>query len=399
MGTQDNGSFASLEAGAVTPTWTKRDGGDIFDIVADNLHVVSTQFCCLTSPGSRVFVRDPGDTDGGEISNYPLGIVPPFKFSDVIVRFGPTRYALIMNDPGSVIGGAAFSTLDITRKPVLWTSLGVSLNTACALWVAGLPTNPTFYAAAGGFCPSFGDSRGFLNRFTGLSTTGQWHSGILPGPSQMVSAFAIDPNNTNRLIASQVIAGGARILRSSDGGTTWVADPVLEGLMTGGGIFRMQTLRYVQPSLLAFDPNDSNTLLAGAVDAGIFLSRNNGATWVALTNNSGDVSNPVIPYPHAAYFDRECGKKNIYVATRGRGVWRFSYDDPAAVSVSKCQSGCDVSLTDCQNECDKLRNECMNETGPGKRLPSQCAELRNTCRATCTNTRDACRQRCTTCPE
>lgn len=404
MGAQDNGAFATLDAGAATPTWTNPFGGDVFDMVSDSTQVVYTQFCCIAQPpGSRVFVRKPGLTGGGQIPNYPPGILPESKFPDAVARFGPNRYAMIMNDHVTFVSSGVYVTQDITRTHIVWTKLGDTLLDACALWAAGPSTNPTFYAVAQGSCAiGNGAASGSIFRYVGTSTTGSWQQVRLPlaiNTSNTVSAFAVDPNNPNRLFVSQIVSGGARILRSSDGGANWIPDTVLDGLMTGGGTFRMKTSRYVQPSLLAFDPNDSNTLLAGAVDAGIFLSRDNGATWVALTNNSGNAANPVIPYPHMAYFDRECGQRNIYIGTRGRGAWRFSYHDPGGATVATCQSRCEVPFEDCQSKCDKQRADCMAETGPDKPLPFQCAAAFATCSAGCNKPRDVCRQRCVECPQ
>ena len=54
-------------------------------------------------------------------------------------------------------------------------------------------------------------------------------------------------------------------------------------MMTGGGVYRSQTRRgpveftafapYPQPTLVAFDPADQNTIVAGAANAGAFIRR------------------------------------------------------------------------------------------------------------------------------
>jgi hypothetical protein len=185
------------------------------------------------------------------------------------------------------------------------------------------------------------------------------------------------------------------MFRSSDGGANWVADTVLDALMTGGSLFRMQNSSYAQPTLVAFDPNDANTLLAAAADAGIFLSRNNGVSWVTVTNNSGDVSNPIVPRSRSAYFNRECSQFNIYVGTQGRGAWHLSYSDPAGSTVTACQSRCDTTETQCEADCEDIRKECLSEGG----LASTCNTAASQCRTKCTNTQNTCRQNCVTCPQ
>jgi hypothetical protein len=393
MGAQDNGTFATLNGGAATPVWLRADDGDVFDIVSDSTQVVYSQFCCRDEPpGNKIFLRNPGNVQGGEIPNYPPGIIPGFLFPDIIARFGANRYAIITNK-------GIFATRNISANPIIWTSLGTNAPTnACGLWAAGSPSNPVFFALTGRCSGNF---PGTLMRFNGLLTTGTWKNVTLPVSTAGVGVFTVDPHNPNRLFMSAFTTLDNRVFmfRSSDGGINWQSDSELNSLMSGGGLFQLQTSTYAQPTLGAFDTDDSNNLLAGAYDAGIFLSRDNGESWKMVTNNSGDAANPVIPRPHWAYFDRECSRYNIYVGTQGRGVWHLSYADSDGSTVSACQSRCEPSFTECQSDCEKQFDECMNETGPGKHLPSQCASARNTCRAVCSNSRNTCRQRCVDCPQ
>ena len=65
---------------------------------------------------------------------------------------------------------------------------------------------------------------------------------------------------------------------STDSGTTWTNDAGLDSAMTGGGAFVYQNRRgptaftgfggYPQPTLVAFDPQDPNILVAGGADFG-----------------------------------------------------------------------------------------------------------------------------------
>ena len=394
MGAQDNGPFATLDSGAATPDWTHLGNGDSFDTVADSSQVVFTN-CCVGAPrDNQVFRRNPGMTGGGEIPNYPPGLLRRFLFPDLIARFGADRYAIATTS-------GIFATQNIRGNPIGWTSLGTNAPTnACGLWAAGSQNNPTFFALTG-FCSGF---FGDLLRYNGTSATQTWQKVPLPPDSFGAGVFAADPNNANRLFVSAFNSTGQNMFRSSNGGINWTADPVLDSLMTGGGAFQLTVTNagdppYTQPTLVAFDPDNSNNLLAGAADAGIFLSRNNGASWATLTNNSGDAANPIIPRPHWAYFDRECSQYNIYIGTQGRGAWRFTSRDTEGTTVSACQARCEASLPECQSDCDKLRKECLAETGPDKHLPSQCAAAFATCSTTCSKTRDTCRQRCLVCPE
>ena len=376
MAAQDDGSFATLDAGTATPNWVNPDCCDGFDTVADTTLVLYT-ICCFGPPPTHLFRRNPGMTGGSDITGSVPGNLPRFSFPDSIARFGVNRYALI-SDTG------VFATQNVTTNPVTWTAVGTGAPTnACGLWAAGPVLNPTFYAMSGS-CSGFSSN---LMRHTGASSSGAWQNVPLPAGFLGVGVFAVDPNNPNRLFASILNNTGAHMLRSTDGGTNWVPDAALDALMTGNGTFRAQpfTLGYVQPTLVAFDPNNSNILLAGAADAGIFLSQNNGSTWTTLTNNSGGLANPIIPRPNWAYFDRECSQENIYIGTQGRGAWHLSFSDPNGVSVTTCQNQCESALTECQNQCEELRKDCIAE---GHFTIAQCNTQRTQCRTQCTNGRN-----------
>lgn len=394
MGAQDNGPFATLDAGAATPNWTHFGNGDAFDAAADSTLVVHTN-CCFGAPrDNQVFRTNPGMTGGGQIPNYPPGLVPRFFFPDVIARFGTNRYAIVTSK-------GIFTTHNITATSIAWTALGTNAPTnACGLWAAGPQINPTFFAVTG-FCSGF---TGDLLRYKGTSTTLSWQKVPLPPGSFGVGVFAVDPNNPNRLFVSAFNSTGQNMFRSSDGGLTWAADTALDSLMIGGGAFQLTVTNagtpYTQPTLVAFDPDNANNLLAGAADAGIFLSRDNGATWTTLTNNSGDAGNPIIPRPHWAYFDRECSQYNIYVGTQGRGAWRLTYRDTEGLTVAACQSSCESALSECRSDCEEQRVDCLSQVGqPGALPASRCNQNAFRCRTGCTDTRDVCRQRCVDCPQ
>jgi photosystem II stability/assembly factor-like uncharacterized protein len=392
-GAQDNGTFATLNAGAATPAWTNPNCCDSTDTIADTSQVVFS-LCCFGGGGrvNRVFRAGAGLSSQSELPNYPAGNVPRGGFPEVIARFGTNRYALITTS-------GVFATQDVTASTITWTQLGTNPPTnACALWAAGTAASPSFFAMTGGCTGNFASP---LVRYDGTSATGTWQNVALPAGATGVGVFAVDRRDASRLAISAFDAtGGVHIFRSADGGATWQADAALDGLMSGGGTFRMRTSSYAQPTLVAFDPNDSSNLFAGSADAGLFLSRNGGTSWVTATSSAGDPANPVIPRPHWAYFDRECSRYSVYVGTQGRGAWRLDYPDPAGSTVSACQLRCDAPWNDCQRECVDLRDGCMSEVGGlGGPLASQCAQQYVGCRSRCSNVRNACRQRCVDCPQ
>ena len=363
FGTQDNGSFAATDAGAANPTWSNKDCCDVFDVTADPNRVLYTVCCSRAGRRNRLFLRNQGMTGGGEINTYPAsGLLAGFNFIDNIDRFDDKGYILVtascrpadgidndgdgnIDEDDEVRGcpgfgtspGGIFITTDITAGTIAWTPLPAGVSNACGVKASATGGTPTFYVQAGN-CDGAG---GQLWRYTGTATTGAWTRADFG--LTIVGIFAVDPNNPNRLYASDLAFTGPRMVFSTDGGVTWNPDTELDSMMTQNGLFRYQTRRgptdftgfsgYSQPSLLAYDPEDGNILVAGGRDSGIFLSTDGGQNWGLLTDplTSNTSGIPHLPRPWFAYFDHEpSGTINIYIGTQGRGVWRFAIIPPTA---------------------------------------------------------------------
>ena len=325
-GLQDDGSWASTNAGATVPIWSNKDCCDVFDVSADPNRVLYTVCCFSPGPANRMFLRGQGMVGGGQINTYPPGVLPGFRFIDIVDRFADKQYVVVTTS-------GVFVTLDITANPIVWTQLGVGPVNACGVkaGVSGAPAVPTFYVQAG-TC-SGGDSDQ-LWKYTGANPGGNWQQ-VLP-PEGGFGIFDVDPNNPNRLYASNLRNSGPRMVRSSNGGATWGGDAELDKLMTRGNVFKYQTQRgptnftqfdgYPQPSLVAFDAEDPNVVVAGGRDSGVFLSTDGGATWKLLKSaGQGEKALRPLPRPWFAYIDHEpAGTLKIYVGTQGRGVWRIT---------------------------------------------------------------------------
>jgi uncharacterized repeat protein (TIGR01451 family) len=371
FGNQDNGSFAATDGGAATPTWSNVDCCDIFDTAAESNRVLYT-FCCGQNRATRLVRRGQGMVGGGSVNDpadYPAdGLIPGFVPPDSITRFGAASYALItvncntppngIDDDGDMMidepdetrgcsgvnggDGGIHITTNAAASPIAWTELGPVTEPptgggfrACGIKSAAMGGTPTFYVQVG-VCD--GRSQDQLWRFNGTNPAAAWAQVNLPPGG--IGVFDVDPNNPNRIIASQLNGTNVNMVLTTNGGTTWTTLAALDNLMTGGGVYHYRNLRgptdftglngYPQPTLVAFDPSDGNTIVAGGADSGVFLSTDGGNIWTALTDNSGGASNPYLPRPRYAYFDREGGAVNIYVGTQGRGVWRISF--PAATA-------------------------------------------------------------------
>ena len=234
----------------------------------------------------------------------------------MIDTFGDRQYA-IANQNGVVF------TNDITANPVVWTQLDAMNDPAAAGGTGGFLRasvtggTPTFYVLSGTQLWSFQGTNSATANWTRIDNN--------PGGGA-IQFFTVDEANPNRLYA--IRSGGAapnRIIFSNDGGANWNPDPELDNLMTLGGFFRNFAATFI-----AFDPSNSSFVIAGGLDSGVFLSTDSGNSWRLITDpiDSGYSGVPHLPEPRFAYFDHEpaATDTNIYIGTRGRGVWRHRRD-------------------------------------------------------------------------
>lgn len=344
FGNQDNGLYGTIDISSLAPTWHNEICCDGFDTAGDTNGGLFT-VCCFGGGGrsARLFRTQPGFVSAVEITAYPAGgLLPTFHFPESIVNVTGPSYVLITRNctPGAggcpAADGGVFLTTNIDAAPPVWTELGNATeppsNLLCGVYVSvNAGGTPTFFAQTGSCNSTSTADR--LFRFTGTNPAGLWTEVFLP--SGGFGVVAVHPSDPNRLLASGLTTAGGGMFASSDGGATWTALTVLDALMDGGGDFPFKNLRgpvfftgfsgYWQPSMVAFDPN-SNFEIAGAADAGIFLSADSGTTWSLISDpRTSDVSGtPHLPRPHFAYFDTEPGTTPVvYVGTQGRGIWRI----------------------------------------------------------------------------
>lgn len=354
FGTQDVGTFGTVAAGVTPVPWNNQDCCDSFDFASDPGVVLYTQCCSGEGRANDLQIGIPALAITSEIGVYPAdGLIPGFGFPDVLDQFGPNDYVLITRDcspgvngcPGANGGDGGIYVGSISNILTLWIPVADATepptggdDAACAV-KAAVDSAATFYVQAG-TCDGTGHDG--LWRWTGTTGTEPWEELTLPEGG--ISLFDVDPADSNRLIAVNLPTGGdPRIILSNDGGATWSHLSQLDPLMTGYGEFRYANslgprgpifmAGYPQPSLVAFDPHDPNILVAGARDAGLFLSTDGGEDWVLVTDpDSTGGPIPHLPQPWFTYFDHEPpGWVNMYVGTRGRGVWRVAFEQgPAA---------------------------------------------------------------------
>lgn len=334
FGAQDNGAFGTTTAGAGAGSvvWTMPSCCDVFNVAADSTQVVWDRFS-----GYEQWHDAPGMASPTMVSTYAPGTgaqgVDLFTFPDNIdTTAAPGQYV-------SVSGSGAVTTTDITSNPVTWTALGTGAPASgfCGVQFAMTGATPTFYAQTG--CLGVfetGGSAGPFQLWKLEGTSGSWTRVDDNFGVGGIEIFAVDRSNGDRLYASHLSGPkGVRMIFSTDGGDTWQTDDDLTRLMDGDGAFKMRPQRgalsftgfgtYRQPTLVAFDPEDPDIVVAGGRDSGVFVSSNGGADWALLTDpyTSNTSGIPHLPRPFYAYFDHEpAGAVRVFIGTQGRGVWR-----------------------------------------------------------------------------
>ena len=339
IGQQDTGTFGAPDAPVTDPEWTNYACCDVFDVAAETAQTVRTACCFLANPPAppprfnqlRIRNTATGVQTPLAAGNYPPGNIPSFNDVDMLANFGAGSYALITTN-------GVFITQNINAGAVVWTQLGAATTppNPCGIQVANARGTPTFFVKSGG---CIGNAAGSLWSFTGTAAGGVWQQ-IFRGGNSAFGIYAIDPNDPSTIVASDLSGGNVAMAITGDGGGSWNALPTLDNLMTAGGIFAMQSQRgptrfqgfngYDQPSMVAISPTDPNVMVAGAIDAGVFLSTDGGASWQLVTDpiSPSRSGTPHIPRPIKAYFDHEpTGTRiNVYVGTVGRGAWRITVD-------------------------------------------------------------------------
>ncbi|MCL4814323.1 MAG: choice-of-anchor D domain-containing protein, partial [Vicinamibacteraceae bacterium] len=338
FGNQDNGSFGTTGGGNAVVNWTNERCCDGFDTAGEAARGLSTICCFGGGRATRLFVSGAGLTGASpEIANYPGGNMRSFEHLNSLINLAANSYIAATTT-------GVFVTADTGATP--WTQLGAgnSPPVACGTQLSFTGGAPTVFVKSGG-CN--GDTQGTLWRHQGTAAGGTWQQVPNP-PSGSFGVYAVDRNNPQRIIASNLgAAGGPRMIMTTNGGTTWVGLPALDTLMTGGGVFQYQTAAgptrftgrgvYPQPTLVAFDPHDPDIVVAGGSDSGVFISTNGGTRWQLVTDpiSPGTSGVPHVPRPYYAHFEHDSptGDINLYLGTRGRGAWRLTFKKVAMPEV------------------------------------------------------------------
>ena len=200
-------------------------------------------------------------------------------------------------------------TLSISRDDGChWTPLGD--------YVADFP--PSITAAPGGRAYIWSDNRQFLLRYDDNGVVALKPPGAIVG-------LGVDPQNGLRI---RIGTNDGSIADSRDGGATW----------TGAGFPPAMMASFYR---VAFDPNDLDHVVAGAMVEGAFVSRNGGQSWTRATGfASGRVNafnfaiSPVDPNTvWLAAIDLSDESRHIYLSRDGGASYTAVVDPSADVTI------------------------------------------------------------------
>ena len=316
FGTQDNGIYYSGTEGSAG-SW-ERTGPDVYDIFVD--HNPPARVLWRSCFGCSWHISSPllGATAGFSL---PPGEDPASNFR--ATQFGSQRYAFI-----TVVEADApdddWKLYVTTNEGGSWDQMGPTLTgrPVGPLVASGPPASPTFY---------FGQNTGpsgaaEIYRLTGPFDSSATLTKVSSGLGNP-SLWAVDPDDPNLLYAFDNAAPG-RIMRSINGGSSWTEDTEAMDVATRNGEFKKRSGAGGAVTEIAFDGN-SDSIFMGTPRAGIFGSADNGDTWFYVRGSG------FLPRINGFLFDEI--DDVIYVATRGRGLWKIE-PPQADLRISKSDS-------------------------------------------------------------
>ena len=306
--TQDNGIWNSGAAGA--GAWGQQ-GPDVYGVFADQdgpPSQVLYKECCFVSGGtvsSRLFSNNEAMTAQAGFTG-PPGAQP--AFGNILgAQFGNQSYALLTQT------GTTWRVYVTTGGG--WTQMGPDLPAGSApqqLMASGPAASPSFYLLnrIGGV--------GVLSRLAGPLNGTATFTAVGAGLSNP-SLIAADPTDPLQLYA----ADGAALKRSTNGGASFTTDAALTSLVQAGGFSVAASV-----TAMALDGN-SDTVLVGTVDNGLFASVDGGGSWSALRGSTQ------ISRSTGFFFDERTHK--AYTASAGRAQWEIALPQ-ADLTISKTHS-------------------------------------------------------------
>jgi hypothetical protein len=365
-GLQDDGGFAATNVAEgfnpPPPNWNNYVCCDLISNVEQSGNVLDVEG---SAPGPRafqLFIHNQDGSGGNEVSKYPSGalfspgIFSPGTSGKQIAGFGQNAFAINLQfcpSGKTPCGEGVYFTNDITNPS--WTSLGAPFSATSSggnIKIAKLGGQPNVFYNTSNGNPETPGVLFVSTLIGGRGTAGgaNWTPINLPPGILSVNTYDTDSNDGRRIIVSGIDANNNfEIWKTGDLGANWLRLPQLENLMlrstpSGGGIFLNHTTvgpltfesfgTYWQPSMFQFNPLNSTTIVAGAMDAGIFVSLDDGNSWQIISDPTNPTSaSPPIPRPLFAHFspgrfNASTASFDVWIGARGAGVRKVVIDQP-----------------------------------------------------------------------
>ncbi|MDP4116174.1 MAG: hypothetical protein Q8903_08565, partial [Bacteroidota bacterium] len=286
-GTQDNGTLASNG----TKTWFDILGGDGGATEVDYNHPNTIYM-------EYVYLAMFKTTDGGNTYNKVINGIPSNGgywdgTNERCAFIAP--FIIDPNDPNILLAGT-YRLWRTTDGAANWTSASPDLTTG-GTGSSG-PTISTIAVANGASEVIFvGCSNGVIQRTTDAGTT--WQKITTGLPTAYCSRIVIDPNNTDRVIATfSGFLDGQKVFASTNAGDTWTNIS--------------SNLPNIPVNCAFINPAAQDNIVIGT-DLGIFESANNGGTWTQSNNGLANVA--------VVDLDFRSSDKKLFAATHGRGMF------------------------------------------------------------------------------
>lgn len=322
FGTQDNGTFYTADGGA---TYIN-NGPDTYNLIADREGNPNASVLRRDCFSCSVFRQNPGGVGNIAFNPPPAPWNSDFGPTFAGTQWAPLSYAVIARDappddgvapPEPAPNWSVFYTVDAGAN---WTRLGTNLPAGPVpgagsgpgshgqIKASGPAASPIFYLNLGGALYRLNGGVLDPTQATNTATLTQVSTGLTN-----VRAWDVDPTDPSRLYA--VSRDGAQsLMRSVNGGASWVADPEITSLVTSNGAYKWNSSVGPMATAVAFDPY-SDTILVGTRYNGVFASVNNGDTWITVPGSK------TITLSLDFLFDNV--RQTAFVGSRGRGLWRI----------------------------------------------------------------------------